>query len=120
MATKTASDRDLPPPPARIAQLAVRPEAARWGRECAWVPGSGYCRRRPCSVACVFQGQRAAEADRLAGERRKRRASQRPGAHRPEPIPVALLMLGRLLPRVLGYVSSSRDESSGPSSVGML
>ena len=120
MAMETGANRDLPPPPSRIAQLAARPEAAHWARECAWVPDTGYCRRRPCSAACVFQDQRTAEADRLACARRKRRPSQRPGAHRPEPTRAALLMLGRLLPKVLGYVSSSREESSGPSSVGML
>ena len=120
MATETDSDRDVPPPLACIARLAARPEAARWARECAWVPGTGYCRQRPCSGACVFQDQRMVEADRLVGARRKRRPSQRPGAHRPEPTPAALLMLRRVLPSVLGYVSSSREESSGPSSVGML
>ena len=84
-------------PTLRIARLAARPEAARWARDCAWVPGTGYCRRRPCSAKCVFREQRAAEAEQITDARRTRRPSQRPGAHRPVPISAALLTLRRLL-----------------------
>ena len=83
--------------PACIARLAAKPDAARWARNCAWVPGSGYCRNRPCSTQCVFREQRAAEADWLADTRRRRRLSQRPGAERPTPAPAALMVLRRLL-----------------------
>jgi hypothetical protein len=103
MAVKTGSEPATPDPlPARIAELAARPEAARWARECAWVPSTGYCRRQPCSLKCVFRDQRTAEADRVAGERRKRRPSQLPGSYRPEPTRAALSVLHRFLARVLG------------------
>jgi hypothetical protein len=88
--------------PAPVIELAARPGAAFWARECAWVPGTGLCRRRPCSTACVFHHQRSAEAERVSGARRIRRPSQRPGAYRPEPARAALLVLRRLLSRVLG------------------
>lgn len=93
-----AADFDPPGTPASpgIVVLAAKPDADRWARDCAWVPGTGHCRNRPCSSRCVFRGQRAAEAVRLAGERRKRRPSQRPGADRPIPVAAALLALRAL------------------------
>jgi len=102
MATETSSDPDLrpAPPPGRIALLTAKPEAARWARECAWVPGTGYCRRRPCSPECAFNDQRVAEAARLVSWRRQRRPSQRPGAERPAPARAALVLLRRLLREV--------------------
>jgi hypothetical protein len=106
MAVETRPDTDtnlaLGPGPARIVELAARPDAASWARECAWVPGTGYCHRNPCSAACVFNDQRVAEAERVVSDRRGRRPSQRPGAYRPEPTRAALLMLRRFLPRVFG------------------
>ena len=62
--------------PSPIAELAADPEAARWARECAWVPGTGYCRNRPCGAACLFRAQRAAEARRILRCRRRRRPTQ--------------------------------------------
>jgi len=50
----------------------------------------------------VFRAQNTAEADRIAGTRRIRRPSQRPGAYRPEPARAALLLLCRFLSRVVG------------------
>jgi len=106
MAAETTAESDAAPMPAllpaRVLALAAHPGASIWARECGWVPGTGYCRRRPCSVACVFRDQIMAEADRIAGTRRIRRPSQRPGAHRPEPARAALFMLCRLLSSVLG------------------
>jgi len=106
MAAKTTSEPGSSPAPrllpAHIVALAARPGAAFWARGCGWVPGTGFCRRRPCSAACVFRAQNTAEADRIAGTRRIRRPSQRPGAYRPEPARAALLLLCRFLSRVVG------------------
>ena len=66
-------DDGLTPVRPLIAELAADPEAARWARDCAWVPGTGYCRNRPCASACLFRAQRAAEARRILRGRRKRR-----------------------------------------------
>jgi hypothetical protein len=88
--------------PAGVVEFASRPGAAFWAQQCAWVPGTGLCRRRSCSTACVFHDQRSAEAERVSGARRVRRPSQQPGAYRPEPARAALLVLRRLLARVLG------------------
>jgi hypothetical protein len=62
------------PPASPIAKLAADPEAARWARDCAWVPGTGYCRNRPCDAACLFRAQREAEALRLKRARGRRRS----------------------------------------------
>jgi len=106
MAAETTSEPESGPDPAllpaRVVALAARPGAAFWARECGWVPGTGYCRRRPCSGACVFRDQNRAEANRIAGTRRIRRPSQLPGANRPEPARAALLVLCRFLSRILG------------------
>lgn len=59
-------------PPAAAA-LAARPDAARWARDCAWVPGTGYCPVRACGERCVFRAQREAEAGRIVRARRRRR-----------------------------------------------
>jgi hypothetical protein len=53
--------------------LAADPEAARWARDCAWVPGTGHCCDRLCSELCLFRPQREAEAARLMRWRRLRR-----------------------------------------------
>jgi hypothetical protein len=69
-------DDGLAPIPSPIAELAADPEAARWARDCAWVPGTGHCRNRPCSAACLFRPQRVAEARRVLRWRRRRRQIQ--------------------------------------------
>ena len=56
-----------------VSLLAADPEAARWARDCAWVPGTGHCRDRACSEACIFRPQREAEALRVVRWRRLRR-----------------------------------------------
>jgi hypothetical protein len=67
------------PAVARIAELAADPNASRWARDCEWIPGTGYCRRRPCGEEdCVFRAQRAAEAGRVVCLRQARRPTQRP------------------------------------------
>lgn len=53
--------------------LAAEPDALRWARECAWVPGTGHCRNRNCDPACLFRPQREAEAIRVRRWRRLRR-----------------------------------------------
>ena len=62
-----------PAPLPRADELAAEPGAARWARACAWVPGTGHCRNRLCSVSCTFRPQRDAEARRLTRWRRLRR-----------------------------------------------
>jgi hypothetical protein len=57
----------------RAQDLAAKPDAARWGGECAWVPGTGHCRNRDCDTACIFRHQRDAEAARVRRWRRLRR-----------------------------------------------
>jgi hypothetical protein len=69
-------DDALAPLPSAIAELAADPQAARWARDCAWVPGTGHCRNHPCSRACLFRAQRAAEARRILRWRQKRRVTQ--------------------------------------------
>ena len=59
--------------PTRAQELAVDPAAAGWARACAWVPGTGHCRRRDCLSACLFRPQREAEARRVQRWRRLRR-----------------------------------------------
>jgi hypothetical protein len=58
-------------------RLAAQPAAAVWARSCAWVPGTGHCRQRDCSPACIFRPQREAEAVRVQRWRRLRRALSR-------------------------------------------
>jgi len=65
-----------------IAELASHPDAARWARDCAWVPGTGHCRNRPCCGTCLFRAQREAEALRLRQSRRLRRRAQQRFASR--------------------------------------
>jgi len=78
-------------PPCDIVELASDPDAPRWARDCGWVPGTGHCRNRPCSPACLFRAQREAEAERVIGSRRQRRRAQLPFADR------AIRMLPTLL-----------------------
>jgi hypothetical protein len=58
---------------AGIAELLRDPDARRWASDCGWVPGTGYCRNRPCGETCLFLAQREAEAARLLRLRRRRR-----------------------------------------------
>ena len=62
-----------PDPATRAENLAGEPDALHWARLCAWVPGTGHCRNRDCSEACVFRSQREAEARRVLRWRRLRR-----------------------------------------------
>ena len=62
---------------ARVVELAADPEAPRWARDCAWVPGTGYCRNHSCAAKCVFRAEREAEAARVICLRRRRRRAQR-------------------------------------------
>lgn len=57
-----------------VAELAFDPAASFWAEACGWVPGTGHCRNRACVAACLFHGQRAAEAHRVMRWRRLRRA----------------------------------------------
>jgi hypothetical protein len=68
-------DDALAPLPSPIAELVDDPQAARWARDCAWVPGTGHCRNRRCGTECPFRAQRAAEARRILRWRRKRRST---------------------------------------------
>ena len=52
------------------AELAHEPEAARWARDCAWVPGTGHCRHRDCNQGCLFRAQREADMQRWRRLRR--------------------------------------------------
>ena len=54
--------------------LAAEPDAAHWASSCAWLPGTGHCRDRDCSAACILRPGREAEARRIARWRRLRRA----------------------------------------------
>jgi hypothetical protein len=103
MATETGPDPEaiLGPSLARVAQLAAKPDADRWAHECAWVPGTGYCRKRSCSTKCVFRDQRMNEVERVINARRKRRPSQQTGAERQAPTTAALFVLRGLLRSVL-------------------
>jgi hypothetical protein len=66
-------DDGLAPLLSPIAEFAADPEAARWARDCAWVPGTGHCRNRPCGTACLYRAEREAEAMRVRRSRRRRR-----------------------------------------------
>ena len=76
-------------------------EARYWAENCNWEPGTGYCRKRPCSSKCVFRDQRMREAERVINARRRRRPSQQTGAERPAPTSTALFVLRGLLRGVL-------------------
>src|SRR5881275_833470 len=62
----------LVPPSSCLAELIADPEAQRWARDCAWLPGTGQCRKRPCSTECLFRPLRETEARRLLRLRRQR------------------------------------------------
>jgi len=66
-----------PDRPLHAQELADDPDAAGWARVCAWVPGTGHCRIRDCSVACLFRPQREDEALRVQRWRRIRRVFAR-------------------------------------------
>jgi hypothetical protein len=57
----------------RVSNLAAEPDAASWAGACGWIPGTGHCRNRDCSGACLFQPQREADARRVQRWRRLRR-----------------------------------------------
>jgi hypothetical protein len=67
----------------RIAELAANPDAIRWAIDCCWVPGTGYCRDRFCSIECLFRAQREAEAKRIIRARQRRRRVQSTVVGRP-------------------------------------
>ena len=75
-------DDALAPLSSPIAEFAADPEAQRWARDCAWIPGTGHCRNRPCSTACLFRPQRVAQARRVLRWRRMRRSTHRGSATR--------------------------------------
>jgi hypothetical protein len=75
-------DPGLLPASSAIAQLVAEPGAAHWAQSCAWVPGTGHCRNRPCATECLFHAQRDAEAMRVTQARRRRRRMQQPSAGR--------------------------------------
>jgi len=68
------------PAAARIAELAVRPEAARSARDCTWIPGTGYCSGWTCRAQCAFRNQLEEEAQRVIHERRRRSRQRAAGA----------------------------------------
>jgi len=80
--TDPDGDPDLPPLSPEMAQFAADPDALRWARDCAWVPGTGHCRNRPCGAECLFRGQRETEASRIEHVRRHRRRDHRAFAER--------------------------------------
>jgi hypothetical protein len=86
-------DRDLDLNLPRTALLAGDPAAARWARDCAWVPGTGYCRNNPCSELCLLYPQRQAEARCVAVARRKRRPSAARAKRRGGRVSAFLLLL---------------------------
>jgi hypothetical protein len=69
-------DRGFAPLSSPVAELAADPQARRWALDCAWMPGTGHCRNRPCAAACLFRAQRKSEAERLMRLRRLRRSTQ--------------------------------------------
>lgn len=75
-------DPAFAPLPSPVAELAADPEAPRWARDCAWIPGTGHCRNRRCGVACLFRVQRTAEAMAVTRSRRGRRLAQQAFAER--------------------------------------
>jgi hypothetical protein len=66
----------------RAAELAAAPDAAHWAGRCGWVPGTGHCRNRVCSAACLFRPQCDAEVGQVQTRRLRRRVAQQPFAGR--------------------------------------
>jgi hypothetical protein len=65
--------------PAELSELIGDPQAEHWARNCAWLPGTGHCRKRPCSTECPFRPLREAELRQvLRLRRRRRRAARQP------------------------------------------
>ena len=52
-----ASEAGRPNLALRARDLATDPEAPQWVAVCAWVPGTGHCRNRDCSDACLLRAQ---------------------------------------------------------------
>jgi hypothetical protein len=73
----TADGAGAPHLSRRAQSLAKELGAAYWARVCAWVPGTGHCRRRDCGDDCVFRAQREAEARAVQRWRRLRRMFRR-------------------------------------------
>ena len=73
----SASGTGSPTPPLQVQDITADPEAMRWATVCAWLPGTGYCGNRECSVDCVFRPQREADAGCVQRWRRLRRTSHR-------------------------------------------
>jgi hypothetical protein len=73
-----AFEAGRPDTASRAADLAAEPDAMRWAELCAWVPGTGHCRRRDCNPDCTFRAQREAESRSVARWRRLRRIFSRP------------------------------------------
>ncbi len=71
------SDNRSPALTAFIEELAIDPDAPLWARDCRWVPGTGYCRNRPCRGGCLFRRQREDEARSLLETRRQRFVGRR-------------------------------------------
>jgi hypothetical protein len=63
----------------RPQELAEEPAALGWARSCAWIPGTGHCRRRDCGGDCVFHPQFQAETARVRRWRQLRRIFGRRG-----------------------------------------
>src|SRR5438046_1353932 len=74
-------DADASPSIALILELAADPDAPRSARDCGWVPGTGYCRCRPCGADCLFRRQCETEARRVIRLRRARRCEHRQFGH---------------------------------------
>lgn len=68
-----AAEAGRPRLSARAQDLAAEPEAMRWAQACEWVPGTGHCRNRDCSHACLFHEQREADIQCIQRWRRLRR-----------------------------------------------
>lgn len=67
---------------AEIAELLDNGDAARWARDCGWIPGSGYCNNRDCDSACPFRAQLMADLARVIRSRLRRRHTGRPAGSR--------------------------------------
>jgi hypothetical protein len=73
-------DFDFRLPRSAILEFASDGEAARWARECAWIPGTGHCHNEFCNRECLFHLQRQSEAHRVAASRTIRRTASRQAA----------------------------------------
>ena len=73
----TADGAGAPNLSRRARNLAKGLGAVYWARACAWVPGTGHCRRRDCGADCVFRAQREVEAQVVRRWRRLRRIFRR-------------------------------------------